>query len=344
MNIWNKVLLGLIIIVLIPLFYFSLVALKTHKTWRSVANKIEKKIEGTPSQPGLVEQIETIQFGDPDKDDECLQSVRIALHKYYVNRGRIWRHCLFQQLSDKGDEISLVVEKPDPHGVMPHMILFAFDEATIQEGGCFIGEFKVNAVDKNVVTLEPTMRLAPKALERIKLAADTKDKEFRWTLREVMPTDIRGVFATMKEEDLRAILPEAVVDEYLAELKGGKKRQLRDYHVLFKELDRQKTILMEEHEANTRHAQYMTAAAEDAHKQMLFRQKEKAGLMAELSKVTRESKAAQAHRESLERELAELKAKIEQLIKDNRKVATEIAEMQSKMIRQVDQRSATAAR
>jgi len=333
MNIWNKVLLGLIIVVLLPLFYFSAVALKTHKHWRAAANRIEKQL------PLLEQEIDTLKFGDPDKNNgECLQSVRFELYKYLANRGRVWRDCAFQ--GREGNVVSVSVDKPDPHGVAPHMVVYVFDELSSQQGGCFLGEFKVNAVDKKVVTLEQTMRLTPRAMERIKAAEQAKGKPLLWTLREVLPSDTHEVFAGIKEEQLRATLPASVVDEYLTDGKEGKVRALRDYYVQLKELDRQITVLLEEVESATRDEQYMQAALADAKKQQLFRQDERAALTAQLNRMKEERKASLAYEQSLQRELADLEAQMGQLVEDNRAVAADIAQMQAKMIRQVDRRTA----
>jgi len=335
MNIWNKVLLWLIGLALLPLLYFSLVALRTHQHWRSVANKIESQL------PGLEDEIQMLKFGDPaDEDSKSLQSVRIEMYKYLVNRGHIWRGCTFQR--SEGSEVSVGIEKPDPHGITPHMVVLVFDEAPIEEGGCFLGEFKVNAVDKNQVTLEQTMRLTPRAIARIQASEQIKDKPVRWTLREVMPNDMREPFAKMTEEQLRAMLPAAVVDEYLTDGKNGKERLFRDYHVLVKEMDRQETVLLEEVESATRHEQYMNGALADAKKQELFRQDERAALTADLNRMKAERTATLAHEESLSRELAALEAQIKQLTADNRAVAAELAKMQSKILEQVDRRTAVA--
>ncbi len=331
MNIWNKVLLGLIVVTLIPLFYFSLQALKTHRHWRTAAKKIEAQL------PILTERIDTLRYGDPNQDDgECLQSVRMELYKYFVNRGRIWKKCVFQGV--KGNEVLVSVGKPSPHQIAENMVLFVFDEASIRDGGCFLGEFRVNSLNPpNQVVLTPTMGLSPRARKRI------QGGKGLWTLCEVMPKDTHKVFAGMSKKELRSRMPAQVVDEYLAHGKDGKQRQLRDYYVLLKESDHQEAVLLEEKRSAKRNKQYMEAAVKDAKQQELFRQTERASLMEKLEKVKRERKAALAYQQSLEKELAQLEAKIAQLMKDNRAVAAEIAKMQSEMIRRVDRRTAVVA-
>jgi hypothetical protein len=334
MNIWNKVLLGLIAVVLLPLVYFSLLALKTHQHWRSVANKIEAKLQV------VGDEIQDIQFGSPKEGGDNLQNTRIELYKYYVDQGKIWRNCILQ--GQANNEVKVALSKPDPKGLRADLVVYAFDEAPIAQGGCYLGEFKVNAIDDKEgkwMTLEPTMRLQPRAIDRI------KSGKGGWTLYAVLPNDMHEPFASLeKNGPLRAALPAAVLDEYLTDGKNHQVRQLRDYYVLLKELDRQETVLLEDVDATTRHEQYMQAATADAKKQELFQQDERTALTAQLTRMQTERDAAVAHEQSLGNELKQLETKIAQLIEDNRAVATDIARMQETMLRQVDRRSAVAAK
>jgi chromosome segregation ATPase len=182
------------------------------------------------------------------------------------------------------------------------------------------------------------MRLLPRADARL------ASRKGSWTICEVMPNDMREVFAGMTEQQLRAVVPASVVDEYLTDGRDGKQRKLRDYHVLLKELDRQETVLREDRETAKRHNDYMQAASKDAKQHQLFDQDERAALMAELDRAKKERAAAVAHEQSLQKELAALTAKISQLIEDNRATAEEIGRMQSEMIRQVDRRTAAVAK
>lgn len=305
MNVWNKVLLGLIVVLLIPLAYFGLVALKTHKHWRDTANKIEARI------PVVTKEIERIEFGDPtDPKVESLQSVRVELYKYLVNRGRVWRNCAFQQADPQKGEYRASIDKPDPHELAAGAIVYVFDEAAVKDGGCFLGEFKVGGVDKKVATLSPTMRLGPKAAARLAAGKGS------WTICEVMPNDVLD----------------------------GKQENRRDFYVLLKEVDRQETMLLDDVVTAQRHKAYMDVAIEDAKKQQLFHQEERATLLAELEKAKAERAAALAHEQTLAGRFADLKAKMDQLIQDNRATAEEIGRIQASLIRQVDRRTAAVAK
>ncbi|MBN1589780.1 MAG: hypothetical protein JW888_09715 [Pirellulales bacterium] len=334
MNIWNKVLLGLIAVMLLPLFYFSMVALKTHEHWRTAAKKLEAK------RDMLQKEIPIIKYGDPNREDpECLQSVGIELHKYLVNRGRIWRKCVFQGGFDpKTNKVVVRVDKPAPHKIAAGMVVYAFDEAPASQGGCFLGEFEVkDIIDKTQIGMVPTMRLSPQAKARLVAGKGL------WTLDEILPQDARDPFVGLTREQLAAMIPAEVVDEYANDGQDGKERPLRDYHVLLKEFDRQETILIEEIATAQRHLQQMVEARDDAERQKHFRQNEIVSLKTELNRAKHERKAALAHQQSLTDELAKLEAKMAQLVKDNQRIVQEIGKMQSEMIRQVDRRTAVVA-
>ena len=45
MSIWNKILIGLIIVALLPFFYMAARTLKTHQHWREKAQAFEEQID-----------------------------------------------------------------------------------------------------------------------------------------------------------------------------------------------------------------------------------------------------------------------------------------------------------
>ena len=104
---------------------------------------------------------------------------------------------------------------------------------------------------------------------------------------------------------MKEILPAGTVEEVLNDGKDGKVRQLRDFLVLLKQFDRQRTALMEKHQTASRHKQDVEAAVADAKKQVQFRQDELAALKTELTDMNRQRDAALAHEKAIEKQLAE---------------------------------------
>ena len=329
MSIWNKVLIGLIIVASLGLFYVSLRALQTHRYWRTAANKHEAKLAQLPKE------IERLKYGEAE-GEECVQSLRIALYKELIDRGRVWYNCAPQQVAAATGEVRVKISKPSPHGIIPNMVLLVFEEKGPKAQGRYLGEFKVKEVGDNLVGMEPSMAMIATELQ---LLAQSKGP---WTLCELTPKDSHDVFAGLSPDELKAILPANTVQEYLDDGKDGKKRQLRDYRVLLKSFDRQRAVLIEKVETAKRHKDYVEAALADAKRQVQFRQDELASLRTELAEMTRQHDATLAHQKGLEKELADRKARIALLIAESRAVADEIAQAQAEAVRRVDQRNAVA--
>ena len=85
-----------------------------------------------------------------------------------------------------------------------------------------------------------------------------------WMIRELMPVDSHEIFAGKSEEELRAMLPEQVVDNYLNDGKEGFARNLRDYRTLLKWHDQRRTKQIEAEEAGVRYNKHLDASLADA--------------------------------------------------------------------------------
>jgi hypothetical protein len=326
MNIWNKVFVGLIIVASLGLFYVSMMTLKTHKYWRTSVNQHEKRLAELPKE------IETLKYGQAPGDDS-LQTRRIALYKELIDRGRVWYDCAPQQVNPQTGEVRVTVAKPAPHGIAVKTVLYVF-EAPGKPGGRFLGEFKVAAADP--LLLAPTMTMVPDELKRL------QESKGPWTLRELLPNDSPEVFAGLNEQQLKEILPAGMVEEVLNDGKDGKQRQLRDFLVLLKQFDRQRTALADRFQTATRHKAALDAAVADAKKQVQLRQNELAALKVELKDMEQQRDEAVAFEQAIEKQIASHKAEIAELIKTSRAVADEIAQAQSKALEIVDRRATVA--
>ena len=208
------------------------------------------------------------------------------------------------------------------------------------------------------------MKMRPDSVQLKRLIASTGP----WTLYEIMPHDNHDVFAERDEPELKSLLPEAslaeyvkdgqkaavddlqqwgvrgkVVDENGEEVKGNIQgiyvRPLRDYEVLFKAYHLQNTVLFDLFEATTRDKQYIDAALADAKVQVQFREKEKAQVTAELADASRERDAVADHKKVLSSELATVLASVEKIIAQNRATAAKIAEIQLEATRRINART-----
>jgi hypothetical protein len=331
MSIWNKVLVGLIIVASLGLFYLGMQTLKTHKYWRESARKHEAKLEPLPKE------IENLKFGTVDGG--CLRDLRVALAKQLAQRGRVWNNWAPQQIvNPQTGEVRISTDAAGPHGITDKMTLTVFEARDPKGKGRFLGEFKVKAIAEKQIVLEPAMTMTPDDLARL------QQSKGPWTLCELMPTDSHEVFAGLGEKELREILPAHAVEQFVNDGKEGKTRKLRDYGVLLKEFDRQRAILVEKQNTVARHKQELDAAVADAKRQVQFRQNELAALKTELAALARERDAALAHQKALEKEITDRQSKIARLIEENRAAADEIAKAQFEAVGRIERQAKVATK
>ena len=332
MSIWNKVLIGLIIVASLGYFYLAAVTLKTHKYWRSVANAQKAKIEQYKEETKILKEGQRGEDAAPG-----IRQTRMALYKLLIDRGRVWDNCMPERVVDaERGVIRLTTDSPDPHRITNKMVLDIFEEKPIGEGGRYLGEFRVTAAgdqpgDKQIA-LEPSTTMPPEQLERL-LASQGP-----WTLYEVLPSDNHDVLAGLSEEELRKLLPAGTVEQYIND-KPPNERKLRDYQVLFREYDRQRSVLVDAKKAIDHDKRFIDSALADARQQVQFRQAEITALKAELAKFEQQRDVVIAHGDNLQNALDARQARIEKLVADNVATAGRIAKIQLEATRRIDERT-----
>jgi len=219
MSIWNKVLLGLIFVASIAFFVLGARALQTHKYWGEQVLKLETELaEAAKSRREMEDEVRQLAVG---------------LHGQLIDRGRVWYGCRPQQVSAETGEVSVMTDFPDPNGIEAQTVLWVFDEVDCQKGGSYLGQFTVAAVggqSNRLLQLKPCMRMSQEQRQRLQQSQATNG--VTWALYETMPADNHQSFAGLDAEQLKALLPERSVEEYimdgqLATLEAIKQRGLQ---------------------------------------------------------------------------------------------------------------------
>ena len=379
MSIWNKVLLGLILVASIAFFILGARALQTHKYWRDQVAQLEKE---------LADELKN----QADMKDEVRQ-LTVGLHEQLIDRGRVWYGCRPQQVSAETGEVSVMTDFPDPHGIETQTVLWVFDEIDRQNGGSYLGQFTVDAIagqGNRLLQLKPSMRMSQE--HRQKLQQSAAGNGVTWALYEIMPVDNHDSLAGLDAEQLKALLPDSVeeyiMDGQLATLEAIKQqglqgnvfkvdetgevvkrtdpediqkrgleveveaeneqgryvRQLRDYEELFRQYDLQRTAWSDKWDSTTRENNYITQAHDDAKLQLQHRQSEKDRLKDDRTKDFEERDVAAAHLEAVSAKLAAIRAAIGEAIKTNQAMAGEIARIQREATRLIDEETRKMAR
>jgi hypothetical protein len=271
MNVWNKILLGLIGVASLAFFYFGTRALKVHKTYR---DRIEKVAGAGGEIEKLTGQKQTILDEISLLDSE--------LDRLTAGRGRVWFQC--QPIRDKIDttngSVSLVSKEAGPHLTPTGAQVFVFQDPLydpqgkmVPGSGFYLGEFAVTKIDKNAWDLQPSKGmteqwLAKQRVDRLAavLTRLQANQPATWTVYEVFPKEsvfaiAAGAAAEVPTPSAKLPQPEAqapawpppaglgaqelidhcktVVDYHARKSPGSEKRA--DYEIAFNEMYRELT-------------------------------------------------------------------------------------------------------
>lgn len=340
MSIWNKILIGFILIASVAFFYFSARALKTHQYWRAIAQKQEQQLQQEKERRELLVNGSESELG--------IRQAMLQLHQQLVDRGRVWRGATVQRVEPGKDPktgqptlaLTVQTDTPDPHQIDKDANLVIFEEKDRQEKGQYLGRFTVEAVAGKQLQLKPSMRLTEREVKRIQ---ESRDK---WCLYEIMPIDSHEAFAGYDELD--TLIPATTLAEYTKDGQSADpnsaeaeklERKLRDYELLFTVFHEEYSVWLQKIGAATYDQASVEAGLEKAKREVQQCQKDVAQLKEENAKLVREGEVVKAHRQTVEAKLAEVQQAVAQTLTQNRQLAAEIARIQLEATRQIDART-----
>ena len=331
MSIWNKILIGLILVASLPLLYLSARTLRTHQVWREAAAKLEQEIARVEAEVDLLE------YGDPEAGTPSVHEVELALHNRVLARGRMWYDVVPQRLAPVKDPatgaqtlaVTVNPSQQGPHHIAPKMILYVFEGKPFEQGGRYLGQFVVTNVAANAVQMVPATWLTPREVKRLRASAKP------WVLYEQLPRDEEAVLAELSDEQIKALFPGASQQEYL-QRKG---RKLRDYYVLFSESRRRLALLTHQINAARDDNKYLKDAQASALAQEQTNEKDIRAARAELNKVTEERNLVAKHLAALQEAIAGYQQRSGELVQSIRSLANQLAKVQLEAIQRIDART-----
>jgi hypothetical protein len=356
MNIWNKVLVGVIAVSALFLFYMAARARKTELEWSECARKLQGRIDE--------EKIRHGQFVDGTDTEPGIRQLKVDLHKLLLDRRRVWSGC--DPTSRKPDfnlgsaEITLNVSAINskgeavPHGIAQGTVLYAFEELNVKnkgdvvgdfDVGQYLGEFSVTASQPKQVTFKPTYTMTKKEVERLQKARRP------WVLYELLPRDSHEAFAPLTD-DLKKMLPPESLKDYVKDGKPAEKddpreyvadgkyvRPLLDYSIVFTDEHEKRMLLADSIRGLQQDKQLVLEALEQARSLADVLTKEIAATKVEKEKMESQRDIVLAHRTKLEKSLSDMEAWIARLIETNQAIAGRIAKLQLDAARRIDQRT-----
>lgn len=335
MSIWNRILTVFVFLASVGMAYLAARALKTEQVWSQAAQRFEKQIAAAERESH-----------DAVEGSEGHLGIRRAQQELFavlLNRGRVWRN-VAAKVGANG-QVTVELDQGLPHGISDKAVLFAFDAADVDKGGAYLGEFKVVAVAEKQLGLQTVRTLGDRESKRLAAARDKK-----WNLYEVLPSDGHEVFAGLKDDQIRTMVPEAVLTEYVRDGKkadpsdpdarkdksGNYSRMLRDYGVLLADYHRQLDETAGQIQVSQEHLQTLAQAQDGLTKQIEFTNQSIEALKKDLASANYQRDAAIAHVKTIEQSLTDLKAAVNKMLVDNLAMARQISDLQHKASRKID--------
>ena len=211
MSTLSKVFLAIIFLTAIFYLHAAVRTLATLNAWGRGVTAHKEAIDA--AKLTLTKAVE----GDFDTGQKSLIDLEIDLHKVQADRGRAW-YGTTPTVTSQDAATGLVTAtvtildynvepgaQPAPdidHQLRPPMIVHLFDERPLPQGGSYLGEFVVSAVQESSVTVVSTLKRTPEDFGRIDAA-----RAGTWAFYDIVPGDDHMLWASLSEEERRAYMP-----------------------------------------------------------------------------------------------------------------------------------------
>ena len=334
---WRVYLVVIVEFVFLAAVVFSYMAVRTLKTqrswreaeiaWHNAVEKVEK--QNKELQEGREEQNRLVEEG--------IEQLKAELNQLVSDRGNAWFEVVPEKVTDSG-VCQLGVESPDPHEIVPKMILFVFEQADIentgQNGGHYLGEFRVTkATPKGKsIEIEPNLPLTDAQRARLK---KTKGK---WALYARMPVDNAELFAGMDEAERQKLVPKSSLKEF-----ASKKRSLRDYEYSFHENFLECEMIEDSITKTKTDLERTEAADKKAQEEIAYRKSEKADLAFDLEHFRYERQAVTKYAQALQEKVKVLKDEISATLATTARDAQALEQLQLKAAHEIDRKTGDQA-
>ena len=281
---------------------------------------------------------------------EGLRKLEVELHNALVGRGRVWADVAGGAPGADGT-VNITVDSPTPHAMNAKSVVYVFEQGSIEEGAKYLGEFAVTGTGEGTATLTPAITLSPAALDRL------ANSNSAWIIYEKMPADRHDLFAELDEAELRAMLPQASVDEYLKDGKPADQqdpesrvvtrkvdgeeetfyqRRLRDYETHFHELQLQFFVLQNLVEQKERDNALLEQTVAKTNADIQARQVEVNNLTSDLEHVNKDVGVITKHAERVTAVAERLKENASNLLTQVQQQGNELTKLQLQALERIE--------
>ena len=273
-------------------------------------------------------------------------------------RGRLWIDAVPDAPDAATGEVTVSIDNPNPLGIDEGALLFVFEQGAPSpnspaNGAQYLGEFRVTGLGEQQVTLAPVLKLDQQQAERL------LNSRGPWILHETMPVDDQRLFVDLSEDQLRELIPEEVIEEYLREgtswtdddgeetkrgfndddLEVGPddwdqavrfvyQRQLRDYSAEFQQLASERIQLLADIQALEADNAKVATALKGAQQVVKLREEHGGNLRHDREGTLRDLQAVEKYLAALQRQVNKAERLLAQTLAANEELADKLTATQ----------------
>jgi|GEM_PF-6344483 len=352
MNIWSKILIGLLFVCSAIMFYFALKSLGSRTAWQKRIQQLETDLANTEANIRLLEygidskkeagagakRLPAFQEGQFNSDEyekavqkivygsdstESLTQLRNDVDILIMDQdSRTWFPCAPGEILDKGTEVTIgVVPKESVFPVIaPKTLVYLFDTRTVAEGGSFLGAFYFEDVAQNQAVLKNSYLMTAAEVERLN---ESKAVNAPWVAYTKLPGDNKGYFIET-DSDAGPTPYASTTAFFLMVAERIKQQQFVD------------TLNI--------HLEKIKQTIEEGKEHDVFYKKVISETKDELNEMNRQRDEVLALRNSLNNAIVNLEKEIAALKTDNKKKMAQMTEAQLSAAEIIHQREAGAGR
>jgi hypothetical protein len=250
MSILTKILIGLMVVAVFPLLYFTAGVLAVQHAWRDKVDDFAQAIDKQEEENFQTlhgddkARLERYEPGRPTSGNAGLLQLEAARDGLKFGRGRVWYAMRDANLIDPAggtlkvqildDNVESQTRQPlKEHNIKDKSFLYLFQlnhDGSTGADDRYVGEFVVNGLTldangvptDNLLPLRPALPMTTAEWDALKTGSGV------WMIYEHMPIDDHDVFSNLSEDEIRALLPDSVEKEYLLDDKPPTEEVLAD--------------------------------------------------------------------------------------------------------------------
>jgi len=351
MNIWNKVLIGLICFMAIPATLWSAKVLNHYVMRRAEITKMEGDTERA------LKDIDDAR--DYDKGIPTLEVRNAAL---LSDRAENWRFCTpmnVEPLPNKHVRIVFSVKQDLPTTMKVDDTIYVFDQRPFGNGGRYLGRFEVKQVQgadiaaesSNVLTDPESQRLAssfqeimqiaragqsvPDASEQSTPGEQAGESQAAWSVFSRCPTDRHDLFVDLSDSEKERCLPKEILALYSQPAENFK---AIDFGTLFTHYYKKRVENTVQHAEKLMHQSEIEKSNQMASDALTLCQNENEQLRKEIEQMKAQRDEVEKECQALDAICTRLKSQIQQTQRENERMVEEIRKFQ-----EANQRSSRSA-